>query len=157
MALLSALRRWRLARRRGVRVGAGVVVDRGVRVDVAPGAEIVLGDRCRIGPGTRLVAAGGGRIEIGERASLGERCRLVAHAGVTVGADALLADEVVVVDVEQPGDEVEVPLRVQPLAASPVVVGEGARLSVGATLLPGARVAPGATVPPQALVTSADR
>ena len=91
-------------------------------LQLAPGAQLVLGDGCRIGEHTRIVVQGG-RVEIGAGAVLGERCTLVAHAGVTIGAGARLEEGAVVVDFDHVFDDVELPIRAQPLAAATVAIG----------------------------------
>lgn len=138
--------------RRGVRCGARVRVGRRVRLDVAPGAELVLEDRCRIGDGTRIVV-GGGRVVVGAGAVLGERCVIVARAGVTIGSRARLDDGAVVVDFDHSTDDVERPIRLQPLVAGAVEIGVGARVGLGAAVLRGVSVGAGATVEPHAVVT----
>ena len=95
MRLLSP--RLRRDRHAGVRRGRDIEVASGVRFDVAPGAQLVLGDGCLIGEGTRMVVQAG-RVEIGAEAVLGERCTLVAHSGVTIGAGAQLGHGAVIVD-----------------------------------------------------------
>jgi acetyltransferase-like isoleucine patch superfamily enzyme len=121
---------------------------RGIVLDVSPGAEVHIDDSARLGRGTRIHARGG-TVRIGANATLGERCVLIAHAGIEIGEGAVLADEVVAIDFEPTHDDVELPLRLQPLRAEPIVVGAGARVGVAAALSPGTRIAPGATVLPR--------
>jgi acetyltransferase-like isoleucine patch superfamily enzyme len=144
--------RRRLARRAGVRAGRDVAVGRGVEVTVAPGAQLVLRDGCRIGDRTRIVV-NHGRVEIGAGAVLGPRCTIVAHAGVTIGAGAQLEEGAVVVDFDHVFDDVERPIRAQALHATAVAIGEGARIGLGAGVLRGVTVGAGATVAPHAVVT----
>ena len=142
----------RLRRRPGVRRGADVVVGRDVRLRANAGAEIVLGDGCRIGDGTRIVVQSGA-VEIGAGAVLGERCTLVAHSGVTIGAGAQLGHGAVIVDFDHVFEDVERPIRVQPLKSAPVSIGDGARIGLGASILRGVIVGAGAVVDPRAVVT----
>jgi acetyltransferase-like isoleucine patch superfamily enzyme len=150
MLLLSA--RVRASRRIGVRRGRGVSVGRGVRFDVAPGAQLVLGDGCRIGDRTRIVVQAG-RVEIGPGAVLGERCTVVAHCGVTIGARAQLGHGAVIVDFDHVFDDVERPIREQPLASAPVAIGEDALIGLGASVLRAVDVGARAIVDPRAVVT----
>ena len=142
----------RLRRRQGVRRGSDVVVGRDVRLQANAGAEIVLGDGCRIGDGTRIVVQAG-CIEIGPGAVLGERCTLVAHSGVTIGARAQLGHGAVVVDFDHVIEDVEQPIRVQGLTSAPVTIGDDARIGLGASILRGVSVGAGAIVDPRAVVT----
>ena len=139
----------------GVLRGRDVHVGRGVRLDPAAGAQIVLGDGCRVGERTRIVAAPGCRVELGAAAVLGERCTIVAHSGVAIGAGAQLGHGVVVVDFDHVIDDVERPIREQPLVSAPVRVGAGARIGFDASVLRGVTVGDGAIVDPRAVVTRA--
>ncbi|HEV7808716.1 MAG TPA: DapH/DapD/GlmU-related protein [Solirubrobacteraceae bacterium] len=136
----------------GVRRGNDVVVGRSVRLQVDAGGQIVLGDGCRIGDGTRIVVQAG-RVELGAGAVLGERCTVVAHSGVTIGDGARLGDGAVIVDFDHVFEDVERPIRVQPLQSAPVTIGDGARIGLGASVLRGVRVGAGAIVGPRAVVT----
>jgi acetyltransferase-like isoleucine patch superfamily enzyme len=151
MRLLPA--RLRPGRRAGaVRRGRGVCVGRGVRFDVAPGAQLVLGDGCRIGERTRIVVQGG-RVELGPGSVLGERCTLVAHSGVTIGARAQLGHGAVVVDFDHVFADVERPIRVQALESTPVTIGADVRIGLGASILRAVDVGARAIVDPRAVVT----
>lgn len=137
----------------GVERGRDVRVGRDVRLDAAAGAQIVLGDGCRVGERTRILAAPGCRVELGAAAVLGERCTIVAHSGVAIGARTQLGDGVVIVDFDHVIDDVERPIREQPLVSAPVRVGAGARIGFDASLLRGVSVGDGAIVDPRAVVT----
>ncbi len=139
-------------RRPGVVAGRDVVLARDVRLSVTPGARIVLGDGCRIGAATRIVV-NQGTVEIGAGAVLGARCTVVAHAGVTIGAGARLGEGTVIVDFDHVFDDVEQPIRAQPLVATAVTIGDGARLGLGACVVRGVAIGARATVGPHAVVT----
>lgn len=142
----------RMQRRPGVRTGDGVHIGRRVQFEVLYGGVLILGDDCRIGDRTRIVVHGG-RVEIGAGATLGERCTIVAHEHVSIGAGAWLQDGAVVVDFDHVVDDVELPIRSQPLVCSPVIIGERARIGLGAGVLRGITVGAGAVVGPHAVVT----
>ena len=112
--------------------------DAGATVDIAPDAVI--------GEGTRVHARGEAVVRIASGAVLGERCVILAHERVEVGAGARLGDHVVLVDFDHSFDDVEVPVRLQPLRTAPVVVGAGAIIGPGVVVERGGRVAPGAIV-----------
>ena len=150
MALLRNART--VLRTPGVWAGRDVVVGRNVHFQVGAGARLVIGDGCRIGERTRIVVQQGS-VEIGAGARLGERCTIVAHSGVTIGAGAWLEDGAVLVDFDHVIDDVEVPIRAQPLVATPIVVGERVRIGLGSGVLRGVTVGAGAIVGPHAVVT----
>ncbi|MEA2219926.1 MAG: hypothetical protein QOJ35_2552 [Solirubrobacteraceae bacterium] len=136
----------------GVQRGRDVVVARGVSLQVTPGARIVLGDGCVLGAGTRIVVQAG-CVALGAGAVVGERCTIVAHSGVTIGARAQLGHGAVIVDFDHVFDDVERPIREQPLEATPVAIGDDARIGLGASVLRGVRIGAGARVDPRAVVT----
>ena len=146
------LRERHVTRLPGVRAGRDIVVARHVQVSVAPGAQLVLGDGCQVGERTRIVV-NAGVVELGRGVLLGPRCTIVAHAGVTIGAGAHLDEGAVIVDFDHVIDDVERPIRAQPLAATAVTIGAGARIGLGASVLRGITVGAQATVGPHAVVT----
>ena len=150
MALLRTARG--VLRNPGVRAGRDVVVRRHVQLEVGAGAQLLIGDGCRIGERTRIVVQRG-LVELGAGARLGERCTLVAHAGIAIGAHACLEDGAVLVDFDHVIDDVELPIRAQPLVATPIVIGARARIGLGSAVLRGVGVGAGAVVGPHAVVT----
>jgi acetyltransferase-like isoleucine patch superfamily enzyme len=142
-----------LARLRGRRAGArNALLGPGVVLDVAPGARLELGDGCAIGAGSR-VHVRAGTVRIGAGAVLGERCTLAAHAGIEIGDGAVFGDEAVVVDFDHRYDDPEVPVRLQGIRATPVVVGAGARIGARAAIQRGVTVGERAQVAALSVVT----
>ena len=136
-----------------MRAGRSVVLGRAVRFDVAPAAEVVLGDGCSLGARTRVIVRSG-RVRLGPGVTIGERVTIVAHAGVTIGAGAVLEEGAAIVDFNHVFDDVERPIRLQSLQSAAVTVGAGARIGLGASILAGVSVGERARVGPHAVVTS---
>ena len=134
-----------------LRVGRGARVGKGVRIAVAPGAHVVLGAGSTVGGGTRIDVAAGG-VDLGAGATLGKRCVIAARDRVTVGAQARLGDEVVLIDFDHGTSDVEVPVRLQGLPTAPIAIGERARIDYGAAILRGVTVGAGAHVGPRSVV-----
>jgi acetyltransferase-like isoleucine patch superfamily enzyme len=120
---------------------------RGVRIAVASGARLELGDGVTIGRGTRI-AVHAGTLRIGDGAHIGERCDIVVHAGVDIAPHARVEDWVSITDLEPVADDVERPIRKQGVRASAIVVGERAVVDHAANLTAGAVVRPGTRVQP---------
>jgi acetyltransferase-like isoleucine patch superfamily enzyme len=114
-----------------------VHVERGVRVNAAPGARVVLEDGCRLGERCRIEASGG-TIRIGPGARIGERAVLVASAGIELGSACDVGSWAIIADADPA------------FADRPAVVrvGDGARIGIHAAVLAGAAVAPGEVVAP---------
>lgn len=144
----------RLRHRGRVHVGRRVVLGRGTRIEVAPGARLALGDGVSTGPRCRLLVRAG-TLEVGDGAELGERCAIVVHDRVTVGAGCVLEDEAMVVDFDHRLDDPERAIRAQGLRTAPVHIGDGVRVGRHAAVLEGARIGPGAVVAPLSVVTRA--
>ncbi len=120
---------------------------RGVRVDVARDAQLVLGDGVTIGAGTRLTVHAG-TLRVGDGVRIGERCAIVVHERVEIAPGARIGDWVSITDVEPVFDDVETPIRAQGVRARAIVVGEAAVVDLAANLTAGASVGPGARVEP---------
>lgn len=130
-------------------------LGRDVRLDLAPGAELVLGAGVVVGDGCRFHLHGRGRVAIGAGTVLGERCVVVARERIEVGARCRFGDEVVVMDAEHAFDDVERPVRHQPLRGAAVLVGDDVILGPGAAVRPGARLGDGAIVLARSVVEGA--
>jgi acetyltransferase-like isoleucine patch superfamily enzyme len=118
-----------------------------VRIHIAPGARLLLGEAVTIGRGTRLTV-NGGTLRIGEGAHIGERCAIIVHERVDIAPGARIEDWVSITDFEPVFDDPERPVRLQGVRARPIVVGAGAVVDLAANLTAGARVAPRARVAP---------
>jgi acetyltransferase-like isoleucine patch superfamily enzyme len=128
-------------------------LGRGVRLDLAPGALLTLGDGCRIGDGCRFHLGAGAAVTLGPGARLGERCVVAAHERVEIGPGARLEDEAVLIDFDHDVRDVERPVREQGLVTSPVVIGERAVIGHAAGVLRGVTVGAGARVGVRSVVT----
>jgi acetyltransferase-like isoleucine patch superfamily enzyme len=128
-------------------------LGRRVRLDLAPGAHLVLGDGARVGDGCRLHLGAGATVSVGDGARLGERCVIAAQERVEIGAGARLGDEVVLIDFDHDVRDVERPVREQGLVTAPVVIGERAVVGAAAGVLRGVTVGAGARVGVRAVVT----
>jgi acetyltransferase-like isoleucine patch superfamily enzyme len=114
--------------------------------DVSDGGALEIAPDAVIGAGTRFHVRGA-TVRVGPGARLGERCVVLAHAGVDIGAGAVLGDDVVLVDFAHRTDDPETPVRHQALDARPIVIGAGAVIGHRAVVERGAVVPPGARVP----------
>jgi acetyltransferase-like isoleucine patch superfamily enzyme len=124
-----------------------------VRIAIAPGASVTLGDGVELGERVRIEAIAG-PVRIGAGTRLGERCTLAATAGIEIGDGCRIGDYVLLTDSDPSFDDVETPVRLQPLRTAPIRVGDGARIGAHAAVLAGARVADGAVVGSYAVVTA---
>jgi acetyltransferase-like isoleucine patch superfamily enzyme len=143
----------RLRNRGRLTVSGRPRLGRRVRLDLAPGAVLALGDNCRVGDGCRFHLGAGAAVVIGAGARLGERCVVAAHERVEIGPAARLGDEVVLIDFDHDVGDVERPVREQPLLTAPVVIGPRAVVGTAAGVLRGVTVGEGARVGVRSVVT----
>lgn len=152
--LLQRLRALRVrTRHRGlVTLGQGATLGRGVRIEVARGAELVVGDGTAIGERCRLIVRAG-TLALGEHVTLGDRCAIVTQERVQIGAGSVLGDEVAIFDFDHRFDDPERAIRLQGLRTAPVQIDDQVRLGARACVLRGVRIGTGARVAPLAVVT----
>ena len=143
----------RLRHRGRLAVSGRPRLGRGVRFDLAPGALVSLGDGSRVGDGCRFHLGAGAAVVIGAGARLGERCVVACHERVEIGPGARLDDEVVLIDFDHDVEDVERPMRQQPLITAPVVIGPRAVVGSAAGVLRGVTVGEGARVGVRSVVT----
>jgi acetyltransferase-like isoleucine patch superfamily enzyme len=147
LALARLRSRGRLAASGRPRLG------RRVRLDLAPGALLTLGNGARVGDGCRFHLGAGATVSVGEHAQLGERCVIAAHERVEIGPRARLEDEVVLIDFDHDVRDVERPVREQGLVTAPVTIGERAVIRASAGVLRGVTIGERARVGVRAVVT----
>ena len=154
---LRARLRWawlraRLGRR--LTLEGRVSVGPRVRIAIAPGASVVLGEGVELGERARVEAIDA-PVRIGAGTRLGERCTLAAMAGIDIGADCLIGDYVLLTDSDPGFADIETPMRLQPLRTAPIRIGDGARIGAHAAIMAGARIGDGAVVGSYAIVRGA--
>ena len=143
---------WTRARlRRRLTLEGRIAVGPRVRIAIAPGASVTLSDGVELGARARIEAVGGA-VRIGAGTRLGERCTLASTAGIEIGSGCSIGDYVLFADADPGLDDVETPVRLQPLRTAPIRVGDGARIGARAAILAGARVGAGAVVGSYAIV-----
>jgi acetyltransferase-like isoleucine patch superfamily enzyme len=150
-ALLARRARLRMRWRGRLELGPGAFVGQGVLFEIAPGARLALGPGAWLGGGSRI-RVHGGSVTIGEGALLGRGVAIAAQREIEIGARCLLSDGVMLTDLRVTHEDVERPIREQPLEVAPVRVHDGAKVGPHACLLAGAEIGEGAIVGPRAVV-----
>jgi len=150
---VQAARRLHLrVRHPGVALGPGVVLGAGIAWDLHPAARVTVGAGARLGDGCRL-HLGAARVRLGPGSVLEDGVRLTIHECLTVGENAWIGHEVVLIDVDQRTDDPESPIRLQGLVTAPISIGPRARVGHGAVVLRGRSVGAEARVGAHAVVT----
>ena len=96
---------------------------------------------------------GSGRVRIGADTYLGSNFAIHAMSEVTIGRDCLFGDYVSLIDNDH-GIALGTPMRLQPLTAKPISIGNDCWLGQNAVVLAGVSIGDGAIVAAGALVRS---
>ncbi len=135
-----------------------------LRGNVAPGVQFIgpigvegtgqvsIGVGSRIGRWTFFETQGEAQIDIGENVTINDGVFLTAHAGISVGHNVMVGEYTSIRDANH-GIRKGVPVRKQPHAAAPVVLGEDAWIGRGVIVTRGVRVGEGAVVGANSVVT----
>ena len=148
-ALTGWLRRWH--RLRGVALSPTTIVFRGARLLRYP-RNISLADDVIVKSGAHLCPCGpSARIAIGARSTVGFHTFLYASAGITVGADVMIAPFVYIVDSDH-GTALGTRMNLQANKPAPILIGNDVWIGAHAVILPGVTIADGAVVAAGAVV-----
>jgi acetyltransferase-like isoleucine patch superfamily enzyme len=142
--LLQRLGQWLACRRLG-RIGAEVFIERNVRF-LRYTKNITVESHVIIKEGSRIcVAQSGASVRIGDWTTIGYHTFLFASAGISIGANCLLAPFCYVVDSNHGLKRTRL-IREQEMTASPICIEEDVWIGVGSTILRGVHIGRGAVV-----------
>lgn len=147
----SELRKLRARLLGDVAFGRGVEVGAGVRFRTFDGGTIWIGDDCEIWPGA-VIEAKQAAIAIGPRSLVNTGTVIAARFGVTIGADALIAEHVTIRDANH-GRRNGAPFNAQPMEGAPLTIGDSVWLGAKATVVGGINIGDRAVVGANAVVT----
>ena len=120
-----------------------------VQLACIDGGEITIGENVSLCANVIIVARGG-RIRIGDNSHIGESSMIIAREGIDIGADALLAEYVVIRD--QDHNLESDPIRSAGFNTDPIVIEDNVWLGTKSTVLKGVHIGSGAVVAAHALV-----
>jgi acetyltransferase-like isoleucine patch superfamily enzyme len=127
-------------------------VGPGVRLEIKPGARLVLGRWSWIGHGCKI-RVHEGEVRIGAKTVLGQECTISAYQQVSIGRECVIADRVMLIDFDHAVVDVERPIRMQGIYKRDVDVGHNVWIGYGACILRGVRVGDNAILGTSAVVT----
>jgi acetyltransferase-like isoleucine patch superfamily enzyme len=123
-----------------LRLGKDCAIPADLRLEIADGGLVVIGDRAGIGPGTTIQAVGDGVIVIGDDVTIGDNAFLSAMTGIRVGSGADI------------GTLCEIRDHSHCLAA-PIIIESGAVVTGKTTVAPGVRIGQNSVVAANSLVS----
>lgn len=146
-----ALRLWRLAALRS-RTDGVVPVSTQFDGPVHSSGRLRLGmgEHCRLGRGVFLETCGG-KLTLGAHVRVNAGGMIVSYSSISIGNDCLIGEYVSIRDADH-GTEPGAPMRLQPHASAPVVIGNDVWIARGAVILKGVTIGDGAIVAANSVV-----
>jgi len=127
-------------------------VGPGVKLEVKPGARLVLGRWAWIGHGCKI-RVHEGEVRIGAKTVLGQECTISAYRHVSIGRECVVADRVMLIDFDHGVVDVERPIRLQGIYKRDVRVGNNCWIGYGVCVLRGVTVGNNCVLGTSAVVT----
>lgn len=137
--------------RKNIRVSGRIRVMKGAVVDATNGhiflaAGVVV---CRFS----VLEAAGGDISIGSNTTIGDYCSLYGQAGLSIGANVLVASGVRIVPSSHVFEDVSVPINAQGMVGKGVRIGDDTWIGTNVVVLDGVTIGQGAIVGAGSVVT----
>jgi acetyltransferase-like isoleucine patch superfamily enzyme len=149
---LARLGWWKLRLRGRLQTDGIAFLASGVHLEIAPGAQLVLGRWSWLGDGCK-VRVHEGRCEIGAKTVMGQECTISCYQRVSIGRECIIADRTMLIDFDHGVVEVERPIRLQGIYKRDVRVGNNVWIGYGACVLRGVTVGDNCVLGTYAVVT----
>jgi len=133
------------------------------------GQRVMVGERCFLDANTpqgrielqddvwlsreSYIVAGDSEVVVGPTTYVGHRCLMYGHAGIQIGRDVLLANDVQLICGNHTFSRRDVPIRAQPPEGKPIVVEDDVWLGASVIVLGGVTVGRGSVVGAGSVVT----
>jgi acetyltransferase-like isoleucine patch superfamily enzyme len=144
--------RWQVPRR--IRLGERVMIGEGCFLDAhSLTGRITLGDDVWLSRGCYVLAHRDAEVQIDDRAYIGHRCLLYGTAGLRVGQDVLMANDVQLICGNHTFARRDLPIRAQPTEERPIAIEDDVWLGASVIVLGGVTVGRGSVVGAGAVVT----
>lgn len=114
--------------------------------------RLILGRAVRIGSDS-AIRAHEGTVRIGDRTVFGARVTVNAYLDIHIGRDALIADDVYIIDFDHRFADLATPIMDQGIVKSAVRIGDGCWLGTKVTVTRGVRIGDGAVIGAGSVVT----
>ena len=138
---------------RRIYLGRRVMIGEGCFLDAnTPQGRIELQDDVWLSRGS-IIVAGESEVSVGPVTYVGHRCLMYGHAGIRIGRDVLLANDVQLICGNHTFARRDVPIRAQPTEGKPIVVEDDVWLGASAIVLGGVTIGQGSVVGAGSVVT----
>lgn len=135
-----------------VTFGRNVTVERGVAIRTFDGGYVVIGEGTHIWPNT-IIEAKAAPITIGPRSLINTGVFVAASFGISIGADALVAEYVTIRDADHAFDDPHAAFNTQGMRGEPIVIGDSVWLAAKVTVTKGVTIGAGSIVGANSVVT----
>lgn len=141
-----------------IHLGKGVTVEKDVVLDAASVNGLVVGDNVKIGRYTQIRCSGtlkqlGKGFIIGENSGIGEFSFFGAAGGISIGSNAIMGQNVRMHAENHNYADSKVPIRLQGVTHSGIVVKDNCWLGAGVVVLDGVTIGSGCVIGANSLVT----
>lgn len=135
-----------------IKVHPSTWIGAGSMLRICDGGSIEIGRNCEIHP-LAMIMTYGGNIIIGDHCSLNPFAIVYGQGGVRIGNDVRIASHVVIIPANHtnPGDGT--PLRLAPVSALGITIGDNVWIGAGALILDGVEIGRDAIVGAGSVVT----
>lgn len=152
--ITAKLRYWDLIKiGKKSRIGKGLIIKPVWRNDRSSLLRLKLGDGVTLGNNTKVQGLGG-LVEIGDCTICGYNCIFGCHEKIQIGRDVLIADFVTIRDTNHVFEDPAMPIRMQGIRSSGIVIEDDVWIGHGAVILKGVRIGKGTVVGASAVVTA---
>lgn len=146
-----------LRNRRGISIGAGSTLGKGVIIDGLSKEGVVIGRNVNIGPYSIIEATGvisqlGKGLRIGANSGLGAYSFIGAAGGVSIGKNVIMGQRISFHSENHRFDRLDVPIRVQGVTHEGIVVEDDCWIGANVVFLDGAHVGHGSVIGAGAVV-----
>lgn len=148
----SELRKAYIRRAYAVTFGSHVTVERGAVIRTFDGGSVVIGAGTHVWQNA-VIEAKAAPITIGARSLINTGVFIGASFGISIGADALIAEYVTIRDADHAFDDPEAAINTQGMQGREVLIGDGVWLAAKVTVTKGVSIGARSIVGANSVVT----
>jgi acetyltransferase-like isoleucine patch superfamily enzyme len=129
-----------------------IFVDYGFNLRSLPHRHIKIGHKVTFGPNIKIYVPKSGCLEIGDGCVFTADIFISAYDMVKIGKNVLVAERVSVRDADHGFSGIDIPIKLQPMQAAPIIIGSDSWLGCGVAVLKGCKIGSGAVIGANAVV-----
>jgi acetyltransferase-like isoleucine patch superfamily enzyme len=138
---------------RGVQIGKGCYVGRGVEISLGEGAALTLGERVVLNDRAAFFIGSGCSVAIGDDTYIGRYCEIACNSHLKIGRHCAIAAFCTIIDTDHGYRDPLLPVNSQELEINPVVIGDEVWIGYKATVLRGVELGTHSVIGANSVVT----